>query len=62
MANPLDSKALVTLGERALSNMWEVAALAEGLEKKGLLPRWNELAEAVRGRNSSPQLTAGGEG
>ena len=29
MASPLDSKALVTLEELTLSNMWEVASLIE---------------------------------
>ena len=37
MAQPLDPKNLVTLEELAISNMWEVAALIEVLEKKGLL-------------------------
>ncbi len=39
MAQPLDPKNLVTLEELAISNMWEVAALIEVLEKKGMLPK-----------------------
>jgi len=39
MASPLDPKEIVTLEELAISNMWEVAALIEVLEKKGLLPK-----------------------
>ena len=35
MASPLDPKALITLEDLTLSNMWEVAALIEVLEKKG---------------------------
>ena len=36
MATQLDSKDLITLQEFTISNMWEVAALIEVLEKKGL--------------------------
>jgi len=39
MATPLDPKDLVTLEELTISNMWEVAALIEVLEKKGMLPK-----------------------
>jgi hypothetical protein len=39
MASPLDPNDLVTLEELTLSNMWEVAALIEVLEKRGLLPK-----------------------
>ncbi len=39
MATPLDPKDLVTLKELTISNMWEVAALIEVLEKKGMLPK-----------------------
>ncbi len=35
MAESLDRKDLVTLGALALSTMWEIAALAELLERKG---------------------------
>ncbi len=39
MATPFDPNDLVTFQELTISNMWEVAALIEGLEKKGLLPK-----------------------
>ncbi len=39
MAFPLSSKELVTLEERTIANMWEVVALIEVLEKKGILPK-----------------------
>jgi len=39
MASPLDSKALVTLEELTISNMWEMAALIDVLEKRGILPK-----------------------
>ena len=39
MAEKLDPKEIVTLEELAIPNMWEVAALIEVLEKKGLLPK-----------------------
>jgi len=39
MAKSLDPKDLVTLKELTISNMWEVAALVEVLEKKGILRR-----------------------
>ena len=39
MASPLDPNDLVTFEELSISNLWEVAALIEVLEKKGLLPK-----------------------
>jgi len=39
MASPLDPKEIVTLQELTISSMWEVAALIEVLEKKGILPK-----------------------
>jgi len=36
MAEPLDPNALVPLEELALSTMWELAALVEVLERKGI--------------------------
>ena len=39
MASPLDPNNLVTLEELTISSMWEVAALIEVLEKKGILPK-----------------------
>ena len=35
MAEPLDPNDLVTLEELAISNMWETAALGEGLGRSG---------------------------
>ena len=37
MAERLDPKEIVTLEELSISSMWEMAALVEVLEKKGLL-------------------------
>lgn len=36
MAEKLDPKELVTIEELAISNMWEMAALVEVLEWKGI--------------------------
>jgi len=36
MAEKLDPKELVTAEEIAISNMWEIAAIVELLERKGL--------------------------
>jgi len=38
-AERLDPKEIVPLEELSISSMWEVAALIEVLEKKGLLPK-----------------------
>ncbi len=43
MANHLDPRALVTLDELALSNMWETSALVELLERKGILTKQDVL-------------------
>jgi len=39
MSSPLNLQNHVTLEEFTIANMWEVAALIEVLEKKGLLPK-----------------------
>ena len=39
MTQPLNPKALATIKELTISNMWEMAALIEVLEKKGMLPK-----------------------
>ena len=39
LAEPLDPNALVTLEELAIANMWEISALVELLERKGILTR-----------------------
>ena len=46
MAEPLDPKDLVTIEEPAISNMWEIAALVEVLQRKGVLTR-QELYDAM---------------
>ncbi len=47
MAEPLDPKEIVTLEELAISGMWEMAALVEVLEKKGLLTK-QDILDAIR--------------
>ena len=39
MATPLDPNDLITLEALTIANMWEVAAVIEVLEKKGILPK-----------------------
>ncbi len=47
MAEQLDPKEIVTLEELAISGMWEMAALVEVLEKKGLLTK-QDILDAIR--------------
>ncbi len=47
MAQPLNPKDLVTLEELTISNMWEVAALIEVLEKKGVMTK-QDILDAIR--------------
>ncbi len=47
MAEHLDSKEIVNLEELAISCMWEMAALVEVLEKKGLLTK-QDILNAIR--------------
>ncbi len=47
MTTPLDPKDLVTLEELTISNMWEVAALIEVLEKKGVMKK-QDIWDAIR--------------
>ncbi len=54
MAFPLDAKALVTLEELTISNMWEVAGLIEVLEKKGLISKQDILTEIRELRKMNP--------
>jgi len=44
MAEKLDPKEIVTLEDLAISSMWEMAALVEVLEKKGLLTKQDILS------------------
>ena len=39
MAEKLDPKELVLIEELAISSMWEIAALVDPRERKGLLPK-----------------------
>ncbi len=54
MAQPLNPKDLVTLEELTISNMWEVAALIEVLEKKGLISKQDILTEIRELRKMNP--------
>ena len=47
MAKPLDPNDLVTLEKLTIANMWEVAAIREVLEQKGLLTK-PEILDAIR--------------
>ena len=47
MASPLDPNDLVTLEVLAISDMWEVAALIEVLEKKGVMKK-QDILHAIR--------------
>ena len=48
MAQTFGPKDLVTLEELTISNMWEVAALIEVLEKKGVMKK-QDILDAIRG-------------
>ncbi len=54
MATPLDPNDLVTLEELTISNMWEVAALIEVWEKKGLISKQDILTEIRELRKMNP--------
>ncbi len=43
MAEHLDPNDLVTIEDLAISSMWEVATLVEGLERKGVLTKQEVL-------------------
>ena len=58
MASPFNPKDLVTLEELTISNMWEVAALIEVLEKKGVVAE-GEVLIAESENFSVPQPTVG---
>ena len=47
MAEKVDPKELVTLEEMAVRTMWEIAALVEVLERRGLLTR-QEIYDAIK--------------
>ena len=54
MASPLDPNDLVTLEELTISNMWEVVALIEVLEKKGVMKKQDIIAEIRELRKMHP--------
>ncbi len=55
MAEKLDPKEIVTLEELTISSMWEMAALVEVLEKKGVLKK-QDILDAIRElRRKNPQ-------
>ncbi len=54
MAHPLAPNDLVTLEELTISNMWEVAALIEVLEKKGVMTKQDILTEIRELRKMNP--------
>ena len=54
MASPLNPNALVTLEDLTISNMWEVAALIEVLEKKGVMTKQDILTEIRELRKMNP--------
>ena len=54
MAQPLDPKDLVSLEELAISNMWDTSALAELLERKGILTRQDVLDMVQELRRREP--------
>ena len=57
MASPLDPSEIVTLEALALSNLWEIAALVEVLERKGVLTR-QEIYDAINElRQRHPEAT-----
>ena len=57
VAEPLDANNLVTIEDLAISSMWEIAALAEVLERKGVLAR-QEIYDAINAlRQRHPEAT-----
>ena len=54
MATPLDPKEIITIEELAVSSMWEVAALIEVLEKKGVMKKQDILTEIRELRKMNP--------
>jgi hypothetical protein len=53
MAEPLDPKELVTSEEQSISNMWEIAAIVELLERKGVCTKQEvlDMIQELRRRN-----------
>ena len=57
MAQPLDPKDLVTIEDLAISSMWEVAALVEVQERKGVLTRQERHTDLLHFANSSCEIS-----
>jgi len=55
MAEPLDPKEVVTAEEVALSNMWELAALVDLLERKGVCTKQEVLDMIQELRRKTPR-------
>jgi hypothetical protein len=55
MAEKLDPKELVTIEELAVSSLWEMAALMEVLERKGLCTKQEVLDMIQELRRKNPQ-------
>jgi len=53
MTEKLDPEEVVTPDELAVSNMWEIAAIVEILERKGLCTKQElyDIIEEIRARN-----------
>jgi len=55
MPDPVDPKAFLTLVELAIANMYEVEAIGELLEQKGVLTKDEIIALAIELRQKNPQ-------
>jgi len=55
MPDPVDPKAFLTLVELAIANMYEVEAIGELLEQKGVLTKDEIIALAKELRRKNPQ-------
>lgn len=58
MAKQLDPKGLVTFNELLISNMFEIEALIEVLERKGLITKQEILDEIKELRRKTPKAQA----
>ncbi len=47
IAEPLNPTHLITLDDLAISTLWAIAALGEGLERKGILT-WREVLDMIQ--------------
>jgi hypothetical protein len=58
MAEKLDPKETVTIEELVISHMWEMAALLEVLERKGLITKQEVLDAVQELRRKTPNAQA----